>query len=286
MISLNPTVRPGSVATITTEAITRLTHAPRPRRSESAAGSPMSIILDRLAAGSRGECPPRGRLDSPGPTQRSLSKLPTAAADAKRGPFGCWRRTLCRDRIRDWSRRGRNGRRRLFFLRLSHGADSISRRRDRRAPAVDIFPIPAGTELTIDAAAFGTDRPRRVVLITSGLHGIEGFFGSAVQLALMDDIFPAWRPPDGEAVVMLHALCPFGFDQLRRTNEDNIDLNRNFLKASDSYAGSPPGYAELDPLLNPPRAAGGMGPVHSAAVSQGACSRSAPCPANDRGRAV
>ena len=168
----------------------------------------------------------------------------------------------------------------------------IARRRTRfcaaataAGAAAGTFPISAGTDLTIDAAIFGTDRPRRVVLITSGLHGVEGFFGSAVQLALMDNLPAARQPPDGAAVIMLHALCPFGFDQLRRTNEDNIDLNRNFLKSGDSYAGSPPGYAELDPLLNPPRASG-MGLVHSAAVYQGACSRSAPDPANDRGRAV
>jgi hypothetical protein len=126
-----------------------------------------------------------------------------------------------------------------------------------RGAAVDALPVGAGAnDLTIDAAALGTDRPRRLVLVTSGLHGIEGFFGSAVQLALFDDAFAAWKPPDGAAVVMLHALCPFGFDQLRRTNEDNIDLNRNFLKPGQAYAGSAPGYADLDPLVNAPRPPG------------------------------
>jgi hypothetical protein len=55
-------------------------------------------------------------------------------------------------------------------------------------------------------------------------------------------------------VVLIHALCPFGFDHLRRTNEDNVDLNRNFLKPGESYTGSPADYAALDPLINPPRA--------------------------------
>jgi predicted deacylase len=123
-----------------------------------------------------------------------------------------------------------------------------------RDAAVEAFPIAAGTDdLTIDAAVLGADRPRRLVLVTSGLHGVEGFFGSAVQLALFDDVFAAWQPPDGATVVLLHALCPFGFHHLRRTNEENIDLNRNFLKPGAAYSGSPPGYAELDALLNPPR---------------------------------
>ncbi|HEY1380223.1 MAG TPA: M14 family metallopeptidase [Gemmataceae bacterium] len=115
---------------------------------------------------------------------------------------------------------------------------------------------PVGTaadDLTIEAAALGMDRPRRLVLVTSGLHGVEGFFGSAVQLAVLNDVFTGWRPPAGAAVVLLHALNPFGFDRLRRANENNVDLNRNFLRRGEAYAGSPPLYAELDPLLNPPR---------------------------------
>jgi hypothetical protein len=128
--------------------------------------------------------------------------------------------------------------------------------------ATEAFPIaaqgPDGQphDLMIDAAVLGDERPRRAVLVTGGLHGVEGFFGSAVQSALLEEALRDWRPPAGAAAVFLHALCPFGFDQLRRTNEDNVDLNRNFLRPGDAYAGSPPGYTDLDPLLNPPQAPG------------------------------
>jgi hypothetical protein len=126
-----------------------------------------------------------------------------------------------------------------------------------RGACRESFPIsasrPDGTplDLTIDATILGLERSRRVVLVTSGLHGVEGFFGSAVQFALLDEAWRGWQPPAGAAVILLHALCPFGFDQLRRANEDNIDLNRNFLRPGEEYAGRPPGYAGLDPLLNP-----------------------------------
>jgi len=122
-----------------------------------------------------------------------------------------------------------------------------------RGSACEAFPLAGSSDLTIDAAELGTEQPRRLVLVTSGLHGVEGFFGSAVQAALLENTLGGWRPPAGAAVVLLHALCPFGFDQLRRTNEDNIDLNRNFLKPGEAYSGSPPGYADLDPRLNPAR---------------------------------
>jgi hypothetical protein len=57
---------------------------------------------------------------------------------------------------------------------------------------------------------------------------------------------------------LLHALDPYGFAWLRRFDEENVDLNRNFLVNGQAYSGSPPGYAALDGLLNPPRPPGAV----------------------------
>jgi hypothetical protein len=38
---------------------------------------------------------------------------------------------------------------------------------------------------------------------------------------------------------------------LRRTNENNVDLNRNFLLDGECFSGAPELYHALDPLLNP-----------------------------------
>src|SRR4051812_28497703 len=40
-----------------------------------------------------------------------------------------------------------------------------------------------GMELTVDAARLGPADADRLHVVSSGLHGVEGFFGSAVQLA-------------------------------------------------------------------------------------------------------
>ena len=53
------------------------------------------------------------------------------------------------------------------------------------------------------------------------------------------------------ALVLLHALNPFGVAWVRRANEENVDLNRNFLDEGETYAGSPARYAAYDALLNP-----------------------------------
>jgi hypothetical protein len=105
---------------------------------------------------------------------------------------------------------------------------------------------PGAEPLWIHAATSQGGDPRRTLVVSSGLHGVEGFFGSAVQLAVLE----RWHTPPVR-IVLLHAINPYGFAWLRRTDEFNVDLNRNFLRDGEAFAGSPPGYARLDPILNP-----------------------------------
>lgn len=110
---------------------------------------------------------------------------------------------------------------------------------------------PGGEDLTIDAAMIGPERPGRVLIVSSGLHGVEGPFGSAAQLALLETRLKTHRPASDDALILLHALNPYGFAWARRFNEENVDLNRNFLVNGEAYTGSPEGYRDLDPLINP-----------------------------------
>lgn len=105
--------------------------------------------------------------------------------------------------------------------------------------------------LTIDIARLGERGARRILLHTSGLHGVEAFAGSAVQLATLANP-PAL--PGGCELVLVHVLNPYGMAWLRRANENNVDLNRNFLRAHERWDGAPMLYPRLDPLLNPPSA--------------------------------
>jgi hypothetical protein len=101
-------------------------------------------------------------------------------------------------------------------------------------------PSPTAEPLTIDVAIGGARQPNSALVVSSGVHGVEGFFGSAVQLAFIEQLPRDWRPPQGAAIVLIHALNPFGFAWQRRFNEENVDLNRNFLLADQAYAGAPP----------------------------------------------
>lgn len=107
---------------------------------------------------------------------------------------------------------------------------------------------PGGEALTIDIACLGGRGARRVLLHTSGLHGVEAFAGAAIQLAALAAP-PA--PPAGCALILVHVLNPYGMAWLRRANENNVDLNRNFIVSGGRREGAAPLYARLDPLLNP-----------------------------------
>ncbi len=114
---------------------------------------------------------------------------------------------------------------------------------------------PHDEPLGIDIAWLGTSNAQRVLLHTSGLHGVEGFAGSAIQLHLLSQ--PPALPSD-MAVVLLHVVNPYGMAWLRRFNENNVDLNRNFLAPGEAFSGAPDAYRTLNSLLNPTGPARGV----------------------------
>jgi Protein of unknown function (DUF2817) len=85
-----------------------------------------------------------------------------------------------------------------------------------------------GKPLFLDVAMAGPRDAKRALLLISGTHGVEGYFGSGVQTGLLRQGL-AQRLPQGVKLVILHALNPFGFSWNRRVNEHNADINRNFV---------------------------------------------------------
>ncbi|MGC1819333.1 MAG: DUF2817 domain-containing protein, partial [Casimicrobiaceae bacterium] len=109
-----------------------------------------------------------------------------------------------------------------------------------------------GEELSADVALLGDPQAQGLLVLSSGMHGVEGFCGSGCQVGLLhDEAILAAVEATGAAVLFHHAVNPYGFSQLHRTNEDNVDLNRNFRDFS-----SPPAhnaaYAEVHAMIVPP----------------------------------
>ncbi|MBI1263021.1 MAG: DUF2817 domain-containing protein [Rhizobiales bacterium] len=110
---------------------------------------------------------------------------------------------------------------------------------------------PDGEPLFMDTAWFGPDDAESVLLNTCGAHGAEGFGGSAAQLAWIRENGPKTLPA-GVAVLLVHAVNPFGFAWTLRGTENNVDLNRNFL---DHRVPHPENelYDEIHTILCPAR---------------------------------
>lgn len=106
-----------------------------------------------------------------------------------------------------------------------------------------------GEDLYMDVARIGPDNASKVLIISSATHGGEGFCGSGVQVGMLETGLLT-DLPDDTAVILIHAINPYGFSHIRRVNEDNIDLNRNFLNFADGLPENPE-YAEVHPNLVP-----------------------------------
>jgi hypothetical protein len=110
-----------------------------------------------------------------------------------------------------------------------------------------------GEDLAMDSVLLGPADASALLIVTSGTHGVEGFCGSGCQRALLrDDELLARIDKAKLAVLLVHALNPWGFSYLRRANEDNIDLNRNFRDYSRPQTKNA-GYDALHDLLLPPQ---------------------------------
>lgn len=90
------------------------------------------------------------------------------------------------------------------------------------------FRGPNDEKLFCDVACVGNKKSHKKLVISSGVHGIEGYCGSAMQTLLMSKLLGDLDLSDVQ-LVLVHALNPYGFAHGTRNNEDNIDLNRNFI---------------------------------------------------------
>jgi hypothetical protein len=97
----------------------------------------------------------------------------------------------------------------------------------------------------------------RLLILTTGEHGIEAYVGSAVMQVLIDEFLHRLHTPT-TGLVLVHAINPWGMKYRRRVNSQNVDLNRNFYwnevepgKEESFNPAYNPYYDCLSPLLNP-----------------------------------
>lgn len=123
--------------------------------------------------------------------------------------------------------------------------------------------LPGDEGLTIDwIHSPATQRNQRVFILTIGEHGIEGYVGSAMQQRFIEKYLPRLDAAN-TGLLFVHAINPWGMKHRRRTNANNVDLNRNFVyDPADLDPGFNPGSKKIDAFLHPRR------PLRSFAWSQ------------------
>ncbi|GET90908.1 hypothetical protein, conserved [Leishmania tarentolae] len=109
-------------------------------------------------------------------------------------------------------------------------------------------------EYYMDTAFFLGKQKDKLLVHTSGTHGVEGYTGSAIQVKLLHE----WNETalSGPSILFVHAVNPHGMAHFRRFNEENVDLNRNYLSTEEWSAVKARdvnivGYEDLRSLLVP-----------------------------------
>ncbi|HMN69488.1 MAG TPA: M14 family metallopeptidase, partial [Bdellovibrionales bacterium] len=86
--------------------------------------------------------------------------------------------------------------------------------------------------------------PERLIVLSSGVHGLETYAGSAIQTMFLKELWPSInRSQTGFLIV--HALNPWGFKHHRRSTENHVNLNRNCSAGTEMYRLKNPRGAEL-----------------------------------------
>lgn len=106
-------------------------------------------------------------------------------------------------------------------------------------------------DLTIDwIYAEGLEGNEKIILLTTGEHGIEGYVGSAM-LQRFIDVHLSKLNPANTSLLLVHTINPWGMKHHRRVNINNVDLNRNFIYDGIFDPDFNPDYEHVNALLNP-----------------------------------
>lgn len=129
----------------------------------------------------------------------------------------------------------------------------ISRRRfrgmlpwlEQKWPGVVLHSIPLSgfPEITIDwIHADPRHSDGKMLVFSTGEHGIEGYVGSAMLEYFAQHYLPR-LDAETTGITLVHMINPWGMKYWRRTNPNNVDLNRNFVwEPSQLDPGFNPGY--------------------------------------------
>lgn len=104
-----------------------------------------------------------------------------------------------------------------------------------------------------------TDKQTNLIVITTGVHGIEGYIGSVMLDVFWEEIYSAEINKANTGVLVVANVNPYGMKYHRRYNENNVDLNRNFILDWSTFDMTVnKDYPKVDTFLGPKDAMGNI----------------------------
>lgn len=90
-------------------------------------------------------------------------------------------------------------------------------------------------------------RMKNRIVLSSGIHGIEGYIGHVCQIYFLKHILQLLDKHT--EVILYHIINPFGMIHNRRFNQNNVDLNRNY--SNTSFTLKNPDFIKVQSFLVP-----------------------------------
>ena len=111
--------------------------------------------------------------------------------------------------------------------------------------------VDASDDLYIDSFYLPAEEKTNLIILTTGVHGMEGYIGTTMLEVFFREIYPT-LDPDNTGILVVANVNPYGMKYFRRYNENNVDLNRNFILDWESHdLSSNKEYPKVDTFLGP-----------------------------------
>jgi hypothetical protein len=117
---------------------------------------------------------------------------------------------------------------------------------------LETHPLKDHLDLSIDWIWAEPVKFEHLIIISTGLHGIEGFVGAAMMRVFIEE-FALHLDPDHSGLLLVHTINPWGMKHHQRYNPNNVDLNRNFILDGAYDPSLNPLYPQLRHFLVPER---------------------------------
>ena len=114
------------------------------------------------------------------------------------------------------------------------------------------YAVDASDDLYIDSFYLPAKQDQtNLIVLTTGVHGMEGYIGATMLDVFFREVYPTLDAADTGVLVVAN-VNPYGMKYFRRYNENNVDLNRNFILDWDTFdLSSNKDYPKVETFLGP-----------------------------------